>query len=158
MQAASQQGVDVQEGAKSGTLRWGERNLRTPRQPRSSRVLWPTCLEPLVSRPGQASVRASVAPPSLWEPSPILKKPRKVYLKASACDQCAASLPATTMLDKCMHSACVGRLTPTSNPQRVNHGWFQFLKTSIRVPSLSVGVDLLVQPLWRKETVPCWVR
>ncbi|BDA45575.1 probable single myb histone 3 at N-terminal half [Coccomyxa sp. Obi] len=71
-----------QEGAKSGTLRWGERNLRTPRHPRTSRVLWPTCLEPLVSRPGQASGRANIAPPSLWEPSPIPKKPRKANHQA----------------------------------------------------------------------------
>lgn len=100
----------MQEGAKSGTLRWGERNLRTPRHPRSSRVLWPTCLEPLVSRPGQTSGRASLAPPSLWEPSPIPKKPRKV-LSSQTCDQCAALLPANMILSKRMLSTCLGEVS-----------------------------------------------
>ena len=74
--------VGTQEGARMDSLKWGERNLRTPRQPRTSRVLWPSCLEPLVARPGQASGRANAAPPSLWEPSPLRKKPRKVRHQA----------------------------------------------------------------------------
>ncbi|KAK9904272.1 hypothetical protein WJX75_008209 [Coccomyxa subellipsoidea] len=83
-----------QEGARMDSLKWGERNLRTPRQPRTSRVLWPSCLEPLVARPGQASGRANAAPPSLWEPSPLRKKPRKANhhaQQASSSSQSPAS-------------------------------------------------------------------
>ncbi len=53
-------------------LKWGETNLRSPRQPRSSRVLWPTCLQPLTSKPGHHhAFRPAMhpEPPSLWEPS-----------------------------------------------------------------------------------------
>lgn len=72
--------------AETARLKWGETNLRSPRQPRSSRVLWPTCLQPLTSKPTSSntfSMAMHPEPPSLWEPPSGIRRPHKVNLPFS---------------------------------------------------------------------------